>query len=284
MDVLRKHTAFFQRNHPSFLPLQTIGFLPQKKEWVYQKFPTYNFSFILQGEGTYKFNGKTFRVQAPMVITQWPGAYLEYGPSKSSKSWDEVYFIYESKSHPVIQKQGFMLNGQWGWPIVAIDKTMKILQELYDICHQENVHLVGDWIDRLAELAILSSYEKPSHRPVLEIDKKLESIERVVRKQYRETLDFKKISQSHGFSYVHFRSVWKKRYGVPPGRFQTNLRIHEASRLLVETLLRVSEISEQLGWDDALYFSRKFRAITKKSPSEYRQIHQLVWNPVKIKD
>lgn len=47
--------------------------------------------------------------------------------------------------------------------------------------------------------------------------------------------------------------------------------MEHACFLLEQTSFKVSEIAEQLGYDDALYFSRVFRKVYGQAPSVYRK-------------
>ena len=40
--------------------------------------------------------------------------------------------------------------------------------------------------------------------------------------------------------------------------------------LLESTTLSVKEIADELGYDDAFYFSRLFKSVTSRAPTEYR--------------
>ena len=58
--------------------------------------------------------------------------------------------------------------------------------------------------------------------------------------------------------------------GQTPLQYQRQLRMAEAARLLTETARPVAEIAAEVGYADALYFSRVFRAHFGKSPTDYR--------------
>lgn len=53
--------------------------------------------------------------------------------------------------------------------------------------------------------------------------------------------------------------------------FVTMVRIKEATRLLENTSLRISEIAERLGYADLAYFSNIFKRVMDSTPSEYRR-------------
>jgi AraC-like DNA-binding protein len=240
-----------------------------------ETFHVYAFSFILKGEGVFQYDGVTYPVQAPMVITQWPGAYLEYGPSPRSGCWSEVYLIYRPESIPFLESLGYIQPGRYVWKIYSIDKTMEAIQKLYDLAKADVAPLQGDWMDRYAEEALLRSHEQPILKPHSELDRKFEAIEKEVRKSFRTVISFPDLAQKQGLSYTHFRRLWTKRKGISPGRFQAELQIHEACRLLVETTMRVSEIAANVGCEDPLYFSRKFKSLMNRGPQEYRAAFQL---------
>jgi AraC-like DNA-binding protein len=47
--------------------------------------------------------------------------------------------------------------------------------------------------------------------------------------------------------------------------------MNEAKRLLEQTSLRVTDITERLGYSDITYFSNAFKRRTGWTPSEYRK-------------
>ena len=54
-------------------------------------------------------------------------------------------------------------------------------------------------------------------------------------------------------------------------RYLINYRVETAARLLEETDLRIGHIARSVGYDDALLFSRQFKAKTGLSPSQARK-------------
>ena len=73
-----------------------------------------------------------------------------------------------------------------------------------------------------------------------------------------------------GLSTSQFAAVFREHVGVPPLRYQTNLRMAMARDLLDGTDRSVAAVAQECGYEDALYFSRQFARVHGLSPSAYR--------------
>lgn len=88
---------------------------------------------------------------------------------------------------------------------------------------------------------------------------------------YCEEIPVAKLAEIEHLSVSQYRAVFRSVTGVSPRSYITMLRMHRARELIVQTNLPFSEIAEQLGYKDPLYFSRVFRESCGVSPREYRR-------------
>jgi AraC family transcriptional regulator of arabinose operon len=58
--------------------------------------------------------------------------------------------------------------------------------------------------------------------------------------------------------------------GIPPQRYVERERLTRAAQLLASTDRAVGEIARDVGWEDQLYFSRRFSHLHGMSPTAYR--------------
>lgn len=72
---------------------------------------------------------------------------------------------------------------------------------------------------------------------------------------------------------IFFRK-FKSHTGMTPLQYLLEIRLSYASKLLESTNLQISEISEFVGYDNALYFSRLFHHHIGECPREYRDRFQ----------
>lgn len=69
---------------------------------------------------------------------------------------------------------------------------------------------------------------------------------------------------------THLVRLFQRELGTPPITYLNQLREQAAARLLVQTDEPVGQIGARVGWQDADYFARRFKAAYGLSPSAYR--------------
>ncbi len=82
-------------------------------------------------------------------------------------------------------------------------------------------------------------------------------------------LCLKDIADKAGLSSHHFGRTFSKTMNISAMHYLREMRIHQSCQLLESTALRISEISDSVGFKDPLHFSRVFKDQTGKSPSKY---------------
>ncbi|MBQ9132461.1 MAG: helix-turn-helix domain-containing protein [Clostridia bacterium] len=86
-------------------------------------------------------------------------------------------------------------------------------------------------------------------------------------------IDLALILSRSGYSEDYIRSCFKKTTGKTPHEFLTDIRIKHACFLIdvYHNRLSLAEISEQGGYLDYVYCSKKFKSIMGVSPREYQK-------------
>ena len=255
------HLAGVPRRHPGALPVAHQGFHPGKRYRVRHGFRSCNFSFILSGSGTYRFQGRLIPVQAPCVLTQWPGLACDYGPTGS---WDELFVIYAATAQSELTRCGFLDPSRPLWHLGSNQLT-PLLLELEQLAGQPQ----ADRIDRVCERLVLESLltAQPGDAPADDIAR----IRALVEADCLAEHDFAKLAQDAGLSLAHFRRLWQRAVGCPPARYVMGLRLALACRLLVSGEQPVHQVAAAAGFSDPLHFSRRFRDHLGESPSQYRE-------------
>ena len=77
------------------------------------------------------------------------------------------------------------------------------------------------------------------------------------------------ISDHICMNYNYISGIFKEKTGMSIMEYHGKIRMNEAARLLRNSNMNVSEVSDRLGFGDPLYFSRVFKKVMGYSPSDY---------------
>lgn len=72
-------------------------------------------------------------------------------------------------------------------------------------------------------------------------------------------------------SCVYFRKLFVKKYGMPPLKYVTNLKIQKAKGLIISDFLSFGEIAQNCGFTSIYHFSKVFKNETGLTPTEYKK-------------
>ncbi|CAN5469709.1 AraC family transcriptional regulator [soil metagenome] len=99
------------------------------------------------------------------------------------------------------------------------------------------------------------------------------TVKRVVkflRENYMRRIMLEDVANAVCLSPNYLSHLLKRELGKSFVDVLTGLRMDAAKPLLLGTPLRVSEIADQIGFDDEAYFARRFRQLEGCTPSEFR--------------
>jgi two-component system, response regulator YesN len=97
-------------------------------------------------------------------------------------------------------------------------------------------------------------------------------VEHFIKENYMQEINFDLIAQNFKFNSSYLSKIFTKYIGENPSKYLIALRINKAKHLLItERDLAVKEIGELVGYPDQFHFSHKFKALTGRSPLNYRE-------------
>ena len=91
-----------------------------------------------------------------------------------------------------------------------------------------------------------------------------------IEENYFDSVSLEKAAEVVGLNPVYLSYLFKKIKKINFSEYLNEVRLKKAEELLADSMLRIGEISEQIGYKDARYFSSLFKKRTGMSPNEYR--------------
>ena len=79
------------------------------------------------------------------------------------------------------------------------------------------------------------------------------------------------VCKKYVFSAGYFRQIYRDCFQISFHQDVINARVYHAIYLLTTTVLSISSIAEQCGYEDCNYFLRQFQKVTGMTPGQYRR-------------
>ena len=124
-----------------------------------------------------------------------------------------------------------------------------------------------------ALLKLQEHYELPAEasESAMGVEESVNYAMRYMQEHYMEEIDIGTLAEKLGFHSAYLTRLFNRYAGDSPLRYLTNIRIHEAKRLLRDSSLSISRVGELVGYPDQFHFSKTFRKATGMNPSAFRK-------------
>ena len=103
------------------------------------------------------------------------------------------------------------------------------------------------------------------------LDPRVQQAMAYIEQNFTRAWALETLAQLCHLSSARFAALFKQQLAVSPMQWRDQLRIREARRLLLCGNEAIAKVSEAVGYDDQLHFSRRFKQMVGLSPRQYRQ-------------
>ena len=103
------------------------------------------------------------------------------------------------------------------------------------------------------------------------LHKKVSDIVSYMNSNYRESISLHTLSKTFYMSPCYLSRIFKEVTGFNFTEYMNNVRILESKKLLRNSRLNITQIAENVGYDNATHYGRVFKYIEGISPSRYRK-------------
>ncbi|HYF50444.1 MAG TPA: AraC family transcriptional regulator [Planctomycetota bacterium] len=204
---------------------------------------------------------------------------------KSLPARDRMLYILPAKV-PHNQRA----NGKWQtWCILYYDGDHIVSQKprTLDLSATPEVPRFIDELCRLHELkdsvspsvcegllfALLNRLAEIEHarQDIDALHPRLAAAVKFIHEHSTEDFDAETLSSAACASYSHLGALFRERFGCGPLKYQQNLRMELARKLLLNPYLSMDEVAQQTGFADTNYFVRLFRKSNGVPPGQWRK-------------
>lgn len=234
--------------------------------------------FTLAGEGWFRLGRRTYHIGAGDALLVPPTADHGYGTGSCGR-WDILWVHMDGSTIP-------HLLAFWpeypSDPCVQITRPEEMTRLLTSMVsalsdHRDASGLVAaGYAAQAVRLLILDARHGRAAGPRSQGQALAQAVAAYVAQHLAAPLTLADLAAHTHVSPAHLCRTFKRETGFSPLEYCTKQRINRAKELLQTTSHPIAVVARQVGYEDAAYFSRVFRAATGISPRDYRQA-QMAW-------
>ena len=240
--------------------------------------PGYHLHVILSGKGELRMGGRTTPLHFGQMFVTKPEEDIWYQADQQDP-WSYCWMSYGgNNAQRYTESAGFVSGVNWLPCSLEQDRFYDLVKRVLD---QPNLNRASDLlrlgllVEYLA-LAIESNY-RSEKLPRRESEYSTDVYVEYAATYIRENFASAKISDVAAYIGIHrsyLTNIFKEKMGISPQEYLMQCRMKQARALLLETDLAVQEVGLRVGYDNALTFSKIFKAYYNASPKHYRQSKQ----------
>ncbi len=257
------------------LQATSAGVLPQKRDWIHQRFEFFALGWVLSGSGTYQVDhGPILSVTPGSVFTVFPGPLFHYGPTTTAAdtapTWEECFVIFRGAQVKNLIRHGlFFTDGQVHSAPAPLGLVPR-WRQLVALTRSQSPHDHDQAL--LLALGFLLEVEtaRNAARLPTATDPIVDAAKARLTNLYPTDISLPGLALHLGVSYSSLRQKFSAATGLGPARWLADMRCQKARELLADTDTPIKQIAAQVGIPDAFSFSRTFKRITGISPEAYR--------------
>ena len=231
----------------------------------------YQILYVANGKTHFWFDGKEEIVNAGHMVLYKPEEiqkyvyYLEDNP--------EVFWIHFTGSDVknILAYHGISLDEHVFYCGVLPDyKALfrQIIQEL-QLCRYGYEDYIASLFNDI--LLLVDRQQHEQKKATGDVQEQIERAAAYFNENYNTKISIDDYAESLHISTNWFIHNFKQYAGMSPAQYILSLRMVNAQSLLERTTYNIKEISEIVGYENPLYFSRVFKKEIGKSPAQYRK-------------
>lgn len=225
--------------------------------------------YLYEGCGTYldtNMEGIELKPGSCLIIP--PELPHVYHPN-SSKEWSEIFFIFKGDVFQTWQEHGLLSKKTEHFMLRPIEYWLPKFRKPLCINTPTTDTLIN--CCRLQSLlAEIKHYATNCQFPAEDL-LWIEQAKYLIEKSLTTHPSLTEVATELRISYDHFRKRFKMISGISPSSYRSQIQINQASKLLLETRISITQIAEQLGFCDVFHLSKRFKQATGFSPQQFRK-------------
>ncbi|MEM9833656.1 MAG: AraC family transcriptional regulator [Bacteroidota bacterium] len=231
----------------------------------------YQLIYLMDGSGWFESQSSgLIPIAAGSIVLVFPDLWHRYKPAEGS-AWHTYWVGFGGPFTPRLIRNLEITPMMPVHPIGSSENVRNCFQEVLNVAHYE---LSGYQQVMAGEVVKLLGLLHATQRQAAFADSGTDLVIQTAKSlliQMQNPKSMEAVADELNMGYSKFRKLFKHYTGMSPGQFQLQHQIAQATQLLRQSELSISEVAYQCGFDTLPYFTRMFKKKTGKTPSTYRK-------------
>lgn len=226
--------------------------------------PYPGFVFPLSGCAEYQFNNTPYLIKPGVVLHGMANATMRKCVI-GEEDWEFISVLYETYKEPSAIK---LANTHFSFTVGQSVQLYDLLHRLYIISNRPG-GLPAFQTETLFRQVLEETFLCVRNQTQYGAQELFDSVSEYIHTHYMGDLTVRTLAEQHGVNENRLFYIFQKYAGMGPADYLRTYRLNRARDLLVTTSGSIGEIAEQIGFPDALYFSRIFKKHFGVPPSKF---------------
>ncbi len=234
----------------------------------------YHLHFVLEGKGVLEICDHVYHIKKDdifLIPKDYPIRYF----ADEEQPWEYMWITFAGeKSITYLQYAGLSAEHPVAQSTIPNKTYQPMIQKILDtneLTFANEIRRVGYLYEILSTLIeAQNSHKKNQNQYDYPSDTYVDYALQFIMHNYSH-IRVRDIAEYIGINRSYLTSIFKKQLGISPQEYLVSYRLKKAAELLVTSKKTVSEISNQIGYENPLTFSKIFKQTYGVSPRLYRE-------------
>ena len=232
--------------------------------------------YFLEGYGEIQFGGKSIEIKPHTVVIL--NSDVIHSPHASNDKPVEFYSLLLDNINISFMPPNTLSDNPYEYKVFGDSNNpiynlmLKMTNELTDNREGCYIALKGLVYQLFSEIVRLPDKISPIKHRYNEIALKIKTY---IDNNYTKSFDVEFLAELVFVNKFYLIHAFKRTYNVSPMQYLTAVRMQKAQTLLRSSNMPITEISQQCGYDNPVYFAEQFKKTVGTTPSIYRKISSM---------
>ena len=225
--------------------------------------------YILKGAMSYEVDGETTNLKRHDLLIVNPNHQIDMSLLRKSEwiRFEIDGIVFTSSYDIAVDLQTFVVHDQ----NTIIRKYLELLSVEYsyytkgtDMILRKLTENIIVHILRNKGLSIKDSQKQVKHDEI-------QNVQDFIRSNFTRKLTLDELADTANINKYYFIRLFKQKTGLSPIDYLIHVRLAEAEKLLTESDVSITEISDLVGFHSPSHFSKTFKESNHITPSQFRK-------------